>query len=207
MMKTFPTVPLLFLSALAILLVGAVKATAAVTTGEKAPAFTLKDTTGQEHSLSDFAGKTVVLEWTNADCPFVKKFYDNGDMQKMQEQLTGDDVVWLQIVSSAPGKQGYVTAEQGEKLRQDKKVKSTAKLLDSDGTVGKAYGAKTTPHMFIIDDEGVVVYQGAIDDKPSTNSADVAGANNYVLTAFEEIKADKPVSNATTKPYGCSVKY
>lgn len=206
-MKTFPTIPLLFLSALAVFLVGAVKATAAVTTGEKAPAFTLKDTAGKEHSLSDFAGKTVVLEWTNADCPFVKKFYANGDMQKMQGQLTGDDVIWLQIVSSAPGKQGHVTAEQGEKLRQDQGVKSTAKLLDPDGTVGKAYGAKTTPHMFVIDKEGVVVYQGAIDDKASTNSADVAGANNYVLTAFEEIKAGKPVSNGTTKPYGCSVKY
>lgn len=206
-MKTFPTIPLLLLSAVAVLLVGAVKATAEVATGAKAPAFTLKDTTGQEHSLSDFAGKTVVLEWTNADCPFVKKFYNNGDMQKMQEQLTGEDVVWLQIVSSAPGKQGHVTAEQGEKLRQDKNVKSTAKLLDPDGAVGKAYGAKTTPHMFVVDKEGVVVYQGAIDDKASTSSSDIAGANNYVLTAFEEIKAGKPVSNGTTKPYGCSVKY
>ncbi len=206
-MKTFPTIPLLFLTALAVMLVGAVKATAAVTTGEKAPAFTLKDTAGKEHSLSDFAGKKVVLEWTNADCPFVKKFYKNGDMQKMQDQLTGEDVVWLQIVSSAPGKQGHITADEGEKLREANGVKSTATLLDPEGTVGKAYGAKTTPHMFVIDQEGVVVYQGAIDDKASTNPADVAGANNYVLTAFEEIKAGKPVSNATTKPYGCSVKY
>jgi len=195
------------MAAAALFLSAGMLATAQVKTGSKALDFTLKDTTGQSHSLSDFKGKTVVLEWTNADCPFVKKHYDSGNMQKIQKQLTDDGAVWLQIVSSAEGSQGYVTPEKGEKLRKDQKMNSTAMLIDADGKVGKMYGAKTTPHMYIIDEEGMLVYQGAIDDKASTSASDIPDSKNYVLTAYESIKADKPVAEGTTKPYGCGVKY
>ncbi|MEM1058734.1 MAG: redoxin domain-containing protein [Verrucomicrobiota bacterium] len=206
-MKKNHTLFHIVLTTIAAIFVGATMGNAQVKTGEKAPNFTLKDTAGQSHSLSDFAGKTVILEWTNAECPFVKKFYDNGDMQKMQAQMTNDGAVWLQIVSSAEGKQGFVTPEQGQKLRADKDMKSTAMLLDPTGKVGKMYAAKTTPHMYVINDEGVLVYQGAIDDKASANAADVAGANNYVLAAYEAVTEGKEVADATTKPYGCGVKY
>lgn len=179
----------------------------AVASGSQAPDFKLKDTQGNEHSLSDFKGKYVVLEWTNADCPFVKKHYDNNDMQNLQKEMAGEDVVWLQIVSSAEGKQGHVTPEQGEKLRKDKNMNSTAMLLDTDGTVGKMYAAKTTPHMYLIDPQGVLVYQGAIDSISSANPADVKKADNYLKTAYTQSKAGEKVANDSTKPYGCGVKY
>jgi len=175
--------------------------------GEAAPAFTLTDVDGTERSLSDYAGKIVVLEWLNFDCPFVKKHYDSGNMQKLQKQYTADGVVWLSIVSSAPGKQGNYPPAELKKMETDKGGAPTAVLLDPDGTVGKAYGAKTTPHMFVIDATGVLRYAGAIDSVPSTDADDVAGATNYVAGAIQAVKAGTPVEPATTQAYGCSVKY
>lgn len=180
---------------------------AAVETGAMAPDFTLTDTNGTEHSLSDFKGKYVVLEWTNHGCPFVKKHYKEGHMQALQEMLTAKGVVWLKINSSAPGKQGYVTAEEGNKLISDKKVKATALLLDTDGNVGRAYDARVTPHMYVIAPDGKLIYQGAIDSIQSTKADDIEKADNYVKAAYMAHKKGKKVENHTTKPYGCGVKY
>lgn len=180
---------------------------AAVQTGSSAPDFTLTDTTGTEHSLSDFSGKFVVLEWTNHLCPFVKKHYSAGDMQALQKEMTGDGVVWLQIISSAEGEQGYLTPEEGEAMRQNQGMNSTAMLLDTPGKVGRAYDARTTPHMYLIDPQGKLVYQGAIDSIKSTRQSDIAQAVNYVKAAYQSALAGQPIENATTTPYGCSVKY
>lgn len=180
---------------------------AKVETGAKAPDFTLTDTTGTEHSLSDFAGKYVVLEWTNHKCPFVVKHYKDGHMQALQESMAEEGAVWLQIVSSAEGKQGYLTPEEGEALRESQGVKSAAKLVDASGKVGRKYDARTTPHMYLIDPEGTLVYQGAIDSIKSTQTSDIAKAENYLVSAYKSSKAGEPVENATTVPYGCSVKY
>ena len=175
--------------------------------GEPAPAFTLKDTSGKTHSLADYKGKFVVLEWFNEGCPFVKKHYTSGNMQKLQKEYTGKDVVWLSINSSAEGEQGHVTAETAPKTISDWKMDATKIPLDHDGKVGKAYGAKTTPHMFVIDKEGKLAYQGAIDSKATANTADLADAENYVKVALDNSMEGKPVSTTSTKPYGCSVKY
>ena len=180
---------------------------AEVTTGAAAPDFTLTDSSGTSHNLSDFKGKVVVLEWVNHGCPFVVKHYSPGNMQGLQAESTGKGVVWLSICSSAEGKQGYYTAEGWQKLNAEKGGKATAILLDPEGTVGKLYGAKTTPHMYVINAEGTLVYQGAMDDKPSTDSDDIPGAKNYVKAALDEVLAGKPVTTGQTKPYGCSVKY
>lgn len=180
---------------------------AMVETGASAPEFTLSSSTGAEHNLSDFKGKYVVLEWTNHQCPFVKKFYANSDMQSLQLEMTEKGVVWLQILSSAKGKQGYLTASEAEAVREQQGVNSTALLLDAEGTVGHEYGARTTPHKFLIDPAGLIIYQGAIDSVKSTDSADIADATNYVKLAYENAVAGKPVNPATTTPYGCSVKY
>ncbi|WPJ98124.1 thioredoxin family protein [Coraliomargarita algicola] len=180
---------------------------ASVETGAKAPDFTLTDTVGATHSLSDFAGKYVVLEWTNRYCPFVMKHYGEGDMQALQKSMTEDGVVWLQIVSSAEGKQGYVTPAEGEALRESEGMHSTAMLLDPSGAVGRQYGARTTPHMFLIDPEGTLLYQGAIDSIKSARQSDIAKAKNYVKAAYASAKAGEPIEDATTVPYGCSVKY
>jgi peroxiredoxin len=184
---------------------GAAAADAVV--GQAAPAFTLTGTDGKPHSLSDFAGKYVVLEWINHDCPFVKKHYGSGNMQKLQKKYTERGVVWLSINSSAPGKQGNYPPAKADALTVEKGASPTALLLDPDGTVGRAYGAKTTPHMYVIDPEGKLVYAGGIDDKPSTDQADVAGARNHVDQALTEALAGKPITVATSNPYGCSVKY
>jgi len=175
--------------------------------GKPAPAFTLKDTSGKEHSLADFKGKLVVLEWVNHGCPFVKKHYESGNMQKVQAESVGSGAVWLSICSSAPDKQGHMSAEDAAAKAKEVDSKANAYLLDEDGTVGKAYDAKTTPEIFIINEEGLLVYKGAIDDKPSANSADIEGAVNHVTAALKEIKGGKPVTVSSTKPYGCSVKY
>lgn len=174
---------------------------------EEAPAFTLADLEGNDHSLSDFEGKVVVLEWFNEGCPFVKKHYREGHMQALQETYTDKGVVWLTIVSSAPGQQGHDTAEGHKETVEEWKINSTAFLMDEDGTVGKAYGAKTTPHMFVINKEGEIVYQGAIDDKRSTDPDDIADSKNYVRTALEAVLAGEDVGIPSTNPYGCSVKY
>lgn len=175
--------------------------------GASAPDFMLEATSGEVYRLSDFRGKYVVLEWTNHQCPFVKKFYREGHMQALQKELTEAGVVWLQIVSSATGKQGYVTAEEGERLREAQQVASSAMLLDTDGAVGKRYGAKTTPHMFLIHPTGKLLYQGAIDSIRSTKTTDIARADNYLKDALEASIAGEPIIPAVTKPYGCGVKY
>lgn len=180
---------------------------ASVPSGSPAPDFSLSDTQGQVHRLSDFKGKYVVLEWTNHQCPFVVKHYRNGDMQAVQQELTEQGVVWLQIVSSAEGKQGYVSPAQGEALRSEKQMHSTAMLRDVDGAVGRQYDARTTPHMYLIDPAGTLVYQGAIDSIRSTQSGDIAEATNYIINALHQAQAGEPVDPATTTAYGCGVKY
>lgn len=180
---------------------------AAATVGQPAPAFTLTDTKGTAHSLADFAGKTVVLEWFNHECPFVKKHYGAGNMQRQQAAATGKGVVWLTINSSAAGKQGHVNAEQANAILGEWKASPTAFLLDHDGTVGQAYGAKTTPHMYVIDGTGVLRYNGAIDSNPSADPADIPGATQHVEAALGDLAANRAVARGTTQPYGCSVKY
>lgn len=175
--------------------------------GTAAPDFELKDQNGKTHKLSSFKGKHVVLEWLNHECPFVKKHYDAGNMQAIQKEATAKGAVWLSINSSAEGLQGHLTASQAKTVTDSKKASPTAVLLDPTGTVGKAYDAKVTPHMYIIDPSGTLVYNGAIDDKPSTKIEDVKGAKNFVMQALAESMAGKKVSNASNKPYGCSVKY
>jgi peroxiredoxin len=189
------------------LLVAAGTAVAAPQVGQPAPEFTLTDSNGQSHNLSDFKGKFVVLEWLNHGCPFVKKHYDGGNMQGLQKEYTGKDVVWLSIVSSAPGKQGHMGPEETNKTKEEKGSAATAILIDEDGTVGKLYDAKVTPELYVINPEGTLVYMGAIDDKKSVDAADVAGAKNYVKQALDEAMSGQPVSEATTTAYGCSVKY
>jgi len=180
---------------------------AAPQTGQPAPEFTLTDSNGKSHKLSDFKGKFVVLEWLNHGCPFVKKHYDGGNMQGLQKEYTGKDVVWLSIASSAPGKQGHMSPEETNKAKEEKGSAATAILIDEDGTVGKLYDAKVTPELYVINPEGTLVYMGAIDDKKSVDAADVAGAKNYVKQALDEALAGNPVSEPATEAYGCSVKY
>lgn len=180
---------------------------AEVSIGQAAPEFSLSDIHGQTRTLSEFKGKYVVLEWVNPDCPFVKKHYSGGNMQGLQKTYTEKGVIWLSINSSAAGKQGNYSPEEWVSLQAEKNVSATATLLDPDGVVGHQYGAKTTPHLFIVDPAGNLIYQGAIDDKSSTDSADIASSTNYVAKALDEVLAGKPVSVSETKPYGCSVKY
>src|SRR6266513_209026 len=175
--------------------------------GAAAPDFSLPDAAGKTHSLSEYKGKYVVLEWFNPECPFVKKHYGSGNMQKMQSEYTRKGVVWLSIDSSAPGLEGNLTAEQANAKMAEWKTKQTALVLDPDGKAGRSYGAKNTPHMFVINPEGKIVYEGAIDSKATPNPSDIASSTNYVKVALEESLAGKTVSNANTKPYGCSVKY
>ena len=175
--------------------------------GTPAPEFSLPSADGRTHTLGDFRGKFVVLEWFNNECPFVRKHYDSGNMQRLQETYTGKGVVWLSIASSAPGKQGSMTPEQAQQISRTRHARHTALLLDPAGAVGRRYGAKTTPHVFLVNPEGVLIYAGAIDDKPSTDPADIAGAKNYVAQALDEAMAGQPVSVPETPSYGCSVKY
>jgi len=196
-------------SALVVVSLAAAAATAgaAAIVGQPAPALTVRDGDGESRSLAEFKGKLVVLEWWNPGCPFVGKHYGSGNMQKLQREWTGKGVVWLTVDSSAPGQQGYLTAADAKATLAGKGGAPTALLLDPDGTTGRAYGAKTTPHMFVIDRSGTVAYAGGIDDKPSTDPADVATAHNYVSAALSELLAGKPVTVRTSQPYGCGVKY
>ena len=175
--------------------------------GSPAPAFTLTDTNGKQRKLSDFKGKYVVLEWVNFGCPFVKKHYGSGNMQATQKKAVDKGAVWLSVCSSAEGKQGHMSAADWNEQIAERKLASTAVLIDESGAVGKSYGAKTTPHMYIINPDGVLIYKGAIDDKPTTSQDDIPGARNYVLAALDESMAGKAVSTASTRAYGCSVKY
>jgi len=175
--------------------------------GEPAPAFSLADSNGKAVSLGDFAGKTVVLEWTNHECPFVRKHYGANNMQMLQKKWTAQGVVWLTLISSAPGTEGYVTGEEANKLTTQRAAAPSHVLLDPRGDVGRAYGAQTTPHMFVIKGDGTLAYMGGIDDRPTTRLEDLKTANNYVEAALTELAQGKPVSQTTARPYGCSVKY
>jgi peroxiredoxin len=175
--------------------------------GAAAPDFSLTDAKGKTHSLSQYKGKYVVLEWFNPECPFVKKHYGSGNMQKLQEEYTGKGVVWLTIDSNAPGSEGNMTPEQAEKVTAAWKTHQTALLLDPEGKAGRAYGAKNTPNMVVINPEGKIAYEGAIDSKATPNPSDIPSSTNYVKVALDESLAGKPVTTANTKPYGCSVKY
>lgn len=185
----------------------ATPAMSAAQIGKPAPDFTLNDTNGKPVRLSGFKGRTVVLEWNNPGCPFVQKHYSSGNMQKTQSAAHGQGVVWLTINSGAPGKQGYMTGPQAVAFQKSEKMQATAYLFDPKGTVGRAYDAKATPQMFIINPAGTLVYAGAIDNKPTADPDDIKTARNHVLAALAEVKAGKPVSVAWSKPYGCAVKY
>jgi len=175
--------------------------------GKPAPAFSGKNLKGEAVSLSDLKGKIVVLEWVNFDCPFVKKHYSSGNIPKLQQEYTAKDVVWISINSSAAGKQGnYSAADMTARAEKDGN-KASQFLLDPEGTIGKAYDAKTTPHLFIINKDGVLVYNGAIDSKKSTDVADIAGADKLFANALDAVIAGKEVTNAKNEPYGCGVKY
>ena len=182
-------------------------AQAAPKIGYPAPAFSAVDTTGKTWSLAELKGKKVILEWTNDQCPYVIKHYGSGNMQALQKEATGAGYIWLSVISSAPGKQGHVSPAEADALTASRGAAPTAVLIDSQGVLGRAYEAKTTPHLFIIDEAGTLVYQGGIDDKPTTDPADIAGANNYVRQAMAELASGKPIANPVTRPYGCSVKF
>lgn len=194
-------------TAFALLFALSTLAFAQVENGKPAPNFTLTDCAGKTHSLTDFKGKTVVLEWVNHECPFVEKHYSGGNMQALQKAATEKGAIWLSVASSAPGKPGAMSPADAQAKCTAVGSKATAYLFDSDGKVGKLYGARVTPELYIINPEGLLVYQGAIDDKKSTDAADIAGAKNYVQAALDEVLANKPVSMAKTEPYGCSVNY
>ncbi len=173
---------------------------------QPAPNFSAQDADGRAHALSQYRGKTVVLEWTNHDCPYVKKHY-SGAMQALQRDATRDGVVWLSIVSSAPGEQGHITGAQAKQLSVARKASPTAVLLDPSGTLGRLYGAKTTPHMFVINPQGRLVYAGGIDDVPTNKAEDLQRAKPLVRLALADVKAGRPVAIPSARPYGCGVKY
>src|SRR5437016_6332859 len=175
--------------------------------GSAAPDFSAPDTNGKTHSLSQYKGKYVVLEWFNPECPFVKKHYGSDNMQRLQQEYTGKGVVWLTIDSNAPGSEGSLSADAASKVMNGWKTRQTALLLDPEGKAGRAYGAKNTPNMVVINPEGKIVYEGAIDSKATPNPADIPTSTNYVKAALDESLTGKPVSNPKTKPYGCSAKY
>jgi peroxiredoxin len=178
-----------------------------VRVGAPAPSFTATDSRGQTESLSQYLGKYVVLEWHNQGCPYTKKHYVSGNMQALQKEWTAKGVVWFTVLSSSPGNQGYVTSSEENAYLAQMHAAPTAALLDPDAKIARLYSAKTTPQMIVIDPKGDVIYDGAIDDRPTDDPADVKGANNYVTDALTEAMAGKPVNPSYTRPYGCSVKY
>jgi peroxiredoxin len=175
--------------------------------GDAAPAFNATDSHGQAQSLASYHGKFVVLEWHNQGCPYTRKHYESGNMQNLQKEWTTKGVTWFTVISSAPGHQGYVTPEQENAYVSRIHAAPTAVLLDPQGNLGRLYGARTTPHMFVIDPQGKLIYDGAIDDRPTDDVGDIKGADNYVTDALSAAMAGKPVANPYTRPYGCSVKY
>jgi len=182
-------------------------ARAAARVGDAAPAFSAPSTSGGTMSLADQRGKVVVLEWTNHDCPYVRKHYESGNMQALQKETTAQGIVWLSIISSAPGEQGHVSAGQANELTLKRGAAPTAVLLDPQGAVGKMYGATNTPHMYVIDPAGKLVYAGAIDDRPTTRKSDLTGASNYVRAALQAVATGQSVKTPVTRAYGCTVKY
>ena len=175
--------------------------------GKPAPDFSAVDSNGKSVKLSDYRGKTVVLEWTNDGCPYVKKHYASNNMQTLQKEEAAKGIVWLTIISSAPGSQGYLTGDEANKLTETRGAAPSAVVLDPEGAVGHLYDARTTPHMFIVNGEGALVYMGGIDDKATTDVEDIKTAKNYVRAALDDLAAGAPIENAVTRPYGCSVKY
>ena len=182
-------------------------AAAQATLDKPAPNFTGQGSDGKMYTLADYRGKFVVLQWYNRDCPFIHKHYDSGNMQKLQDTYGKKGVIWFEILSSAPGKEGYMTAAEAQENRGKSGTKSIATLVDPEGTIGKLYAAKSTPHMFVIDPKGILIYQGAIDDHATADASDIPSSKNYVVAALDEAMAGKPVSNPSTRPYGCGVKY
>ena len=180
---------------------------AAATVGQAAPDFSLTDVNGKAVKLSDFKGKNVVMEWHNPGCPFVQKHYDTNNMQSLQNKYDAKDTVWLTVNSTETKHQDYMSSDKLKGYLAEKKAAPDAYMLDADGKTGKAYGAKTTPHMYVINPAGMVVYAGAIDDKAGTKAEEIKTAKNYVVTALDDLKAGKPVANASTQPHGCSIKY
>ena len=180
---------------------------AAPEVGKPAPDFSAVDSNGRPVRLSDYRGKTVVLEWTNDGCPYVRKHYSSNAMQTLQKEAAAKGIVWLTIISSAPGAQGYLTGDEANKLTEARGAAPAAVILDPEGKLGHLYDARTTPHMFIVNGEGTLVYMGGIDDKATTDTGDIQTAKNYVRAALDSLAAGAPVENAVTRPYGCSVKY
>jgi peroxiredoxin len=176
-------------------------------TGAMSPAFTATDSKGRQHALTAYKGRTVVLEWTNHECPYTVKHYATGNMQALQRAATEAGVIWLTVVSSRPGTQGHVDGLEADQLTEERNARPTAVLLDPGGTLGRLYDARTTPHMYVIDPSGTLVYMGAIDDQPTANHASVKAARNYVREALEAVRQGRPIAAASTRPYGCSVKY
>lgn len=193
--------------AVAALALASSPALAVATPGETAPAFKLNDTRGMPVALADFKGKYVVVEWNNPNCPFVQKHYTSGNMQSLQQKLAGDQVAWIAINSTSQGHPDFLSTQQIDAWFKQKGGAPTAVLMDTSGEVARAFGARATPHMFVIDPAGKVIYAGAIDDKRSANPADIKGANNYVVAALTAARAGQPIANASTTPYGCSIKY
>ena len=185
----------------------ATRAVAQARVGNQAPAFTVHDSRGQSQSLVQFRGRYVVLEWHNQGCPYTRKHYVSGNMQALQKEWTAKGVVWFTVISSAPGSQGYVTPFQENQYLAQMHAAPTAVLMDSEGKIGRLYDAKTTPQMIVIDAAGKVIYDGAIDNRPTSDPEDVKGADNYVSDALTASMAGKPVTTAFTRPYGCAVKY
>ena len=175
--------------------------------GQPAPPFSGQDTAGKTWDLAALKGKNVILEWTNDGCPYVQKHYESGNMQALQREAAAAGFVWLSVISSAPGKQGHVSAAEADALTKGRKAAPTAVILDPSGTIGRAYAAKTTPHMYVIDKTGTLVYMGAIDDRPTTDPGDISGSKNYVRQAMADLGAGRAVAEPVTRPYGCSVKY
>ena len=197
----------LLLTAITTFAAGALYASDVPPVGSAAPDFSAPDANGKTQSLAEYKGKYVVLEWFNPECPFVKKHYGGGNMQKLQQDYTGKGVVWLTIDSNAPGTEGNITADQAKKIMDSWKTKQTALLLDPESRVAKLYGAKNTPNMVVIGPDGKIVYEGAIDSNASPNPADIPSSTNYVKAALDEALGGKAVSNAQTKPYGCHITY
>lgn len=207
MLRTSFTALALALLTSVVFLPAAVAQTDQAEIGAQAPGFTLNAADGAKHSLADFEGKYVVLEWLNFGCPFVGKHYGSGHMQELQKTYTDKGIVWLSIVSSAPGKQGYYPPKEMVKQKEKHNGNMTAILLDPEGTVGKTYGATVTPHMYIINPDGELIYRGGIDNRPTTDEADIEGATNYVEKALTAAMNGEEVSPKRAKPYGCTIKY
>jgi peroxiredoxin len=207
MIKMFVASAFATVVALTATVLAAPGALAAVAAGQPAPDFALTDVRGQQHSLSEYKGKYVVLEWFNSECPFVQKHYRSSNMQSLQKKYGSKGVVWLTINSTSPDSSNYRNPAQSQQIMRDWSISSAAFMLDPDGKVGQTYGARTTPHMWVIDPQGKVIYAGGIDDKATYRAADIPNARNFVAAALDESMAGEPVAVPAAAPYGCSVKY